>query len=38
VWASTPAERHDLLARVRAHVTRVERTRKARRDARRGRA
>jgi hypothetical protein len=31
VWASTPQERLDLLARVRRHVTRVDRTRKSRR-------
>jgi hypothetical protein len=35
VWASTPAERDALLARVRTHVRRVERTRKSTRAARR---
>jgi hypothetical protein len=34
VWASTPQERAELLARVRRHVTRVGRTRKSGRPSR----
>jgi hypothetical protein len=37
VWASTPEEREELLESVREHVTRVARTRKSRRQSRRGR-
>ena len=35
MWASTPAERAELLDLVQSHVTRIQRTRKARRGGRR---
>ena len=35
LWASTPAERAELLDLVYSHVTRIQRTRKARRSGRR---